>query len=135
MIPMVWSADSWTIWQTLLYLAVIKDVTPERAEIAETEPEFLELVDSMSRLMETEGDRGAEAIWRVRTAGTEVYWSTGQNLDVQIEMTVECSETAITAPKYLGSKGPMYALVFAKTDCGAEGVRRTCLFDKRTSVF
>ena len=84
------------------YLAVIKDVTPERAEIAEMEPEFLELVNTMCGLMGTEGDCGAEVIWRVQTAGTEVYWSTGQNLDVQMKMTVECSKTAITAPKYLG---------------------------------
>ena len=117
------------------YLAVIKDVTPERAEIAETEPEFLEPVNTMCGLMETEGDCGAEAIWRVRTAEMEVYWSTGQYLDVLMEMTVECSETAITAPKYLGSKGLIYAAVFAKTDRGAEGVRRTCLLDKMTSMF
>ena len=86
----------------MLNLAVMEDVTPEQAEIVETEPEFLYPVESVCGLMETKGDCGAEAIWRVQTAETEVYWSTGQNLDVQMKMTVECLKTAITAPKYLG---------------------------------
>ena len=98
MIPMARSADSWTIWQTLLYLAVIKDVTPERAEIAETELEFLGPVNTMCGLMETEGDCGAEEIWRVRTAEMEVYWSTGLYFDLLMIMTVEHSEMAILAP-------------------------------------
>ena len=83
----------------MLNLAVMEDVTPERAEIAETEPEFLEPVDTMCGLMETEGDRGAEAIWRMRTAETEMYWSDGLYLELLMEMTVERSEMAITAPK------------------------------------
>ena len=86
----------------MLNLAVMKDVTPECVEIAGTEPEFLEQVDTMCGLKETKRDCGAKAIWRVQTAETEVYWSTGQYLDVQMKITVECSETAITAPKYLG---------------------------------
>ena len=116
------STETWTIWPTTSCLAVTKGVTPEQAEIAETEPEFLEPVDSMCGLTATVDFCGAEMIWRVQTVETEVYWSTGQYLDLQIKMTVECSETAITAPKYLGSKGLIYAAVFAKTDRGAEAI-------------